>query len=119
MSSNNAMLDAVNELLHHDNFDLQIAAVRVLGATQMLDDRAVKSMCDLLAHSANVELHAAIIDTFRAKPHPLALKYLVQSLARDSGNAARALTALIKFPGARTERGEKILRRRANSALVG
>ncbi|GHS90657.1 hypothetical protein FACS1894139_12330 [Planctomycetales bacterium] len=95
MSSNNAMLDAVNELLHHDNFDLQIAAVRVLGATQMLDDRAVKSMCDLLAHSANVELHAAIIDTFRAKPHPLALKYLVQSLARDSGNAARALTALV------------------------
>lgn len=90
----NSTLEAVTALLQSHNPELQMAAVRVLGAIKVQDDNAVKTMGELLVRTPNPDLRVTVIDVFAELPHPVALRYLVQSLTRDPGTAGRVLQAL-------------------------
>ena len=92
--NNNTTLEAVAGLLQSNNSELQMAAVRVLGAIKVQDPNVVKMMGELLVRNTSPELRLTVVEVFSKLPHPVALRYLMQSLTRDQSMAARVLQAI-------------------------
>lgn len=95
----NSTLKSICDLLKHPDSDLQIAAVRVLGAIQFREPSVVRALGELLLHSDSVLLQAAILKTLRMNPHEYALRYLLQMLDRDTGHEESILDVIAAIGG--------------------
>lgn len=98
MAINNTLRD-ISNLLKHRDAELQIAAIRVLGAIQVDDQQIIKSMGELLVSSGNPAVRRSVLLAFEACPHEIALKYLLQSLEKDESLLGQTLEVLARIGG--------------------
>lgn len=90
----NSTLKDIGNLLKHRDVELQIAAVRVLGAIGVTEPQIIKAMGELLVTSGNPGVRRSVLLAFGTCPHEIALKYLLQSLEKDDGLLEQTLDVL-------------------------
>lgn len=95
----NATLKGICGLLSQDDPDLQLAAIRVLGAIGTRESGVHKALGELLTTTENPVVFGAILDVAEQTPHEGTLRYLVQILERDSGRDEQVLNAIAKIGG--------------------
>lgn len=95
----NSTLKAISNLLKHRDVELQLSAIRVLGAIDAREPGIVKILGELLTTSGNPAIRRAILSNFEATPHELALKYLLQNLEKEESLQELTLDAIAKIGG--------------------
>ncbi len=98
MAINNTLKD-ISNLLKHRDAELQVAAIRVLGAIQVDDPQIIKALGELLVGSGNPNVRRSVLLAFESCPHEIALKYLLQSLEKDEGLLEQTLDVLARIGG--------------------
>ncbi len=90
----NSTLKAVSNLLKQRDAELQIAAIRVLGAIEAKEPGIIKMMGELLVNSGNPNVRRSVLNAFEHNPHDLALKFLLENLEKDEGTQQLTLDVI-------------------------
>ena len=93
----NSTLKEISSLLRHRDTELQIAAVRVLGAIKVDDPQIIRQLGELLVGSGNPHVRRSVLLALESSPHDLALKYLLQSLEKDEALLEQTLEVIARI----------------------
>lgn len=90
-------LNAVCGLLNERDVELQMAAIRVLGAIKTGDNAIISQLGELLSGSGNPHVRRAVLAAFADNPQEKTLRYLVENLEKDDTTEELTLKVIISI----------------------
>ncbi len=90
-------LSAVCGLLSQRDVELQMAAIRVLGAIKTDDAAIINQLGELLIGSGNPHVRRAVLAAFTDNPQEKTLKYLVENLEKDEATKEMTLNVIVSI----------------------
>ncbi len=95
----NATLKAICNLLREDDPELQVAALRVLGAIHTRESGVHKALGEVAQSTNDPEVLLELLHAIEENPHEQSIKHLLLLLDRDGEVEDRALDALARIGG--------------------
>jgi len=95
----NITLKSVCGLLKRNELELQVSAVRVLGALHPREAGVHKALGELLITTRSADVFTAILEAMEANPNEHALKYLLKILEKEDEHQDQVLNAISKIGG--------------------
>ncbi len=93
-------LNAVCGLLNQRDVELQMAAIRVLGAIKTDDVSIINQLGELLIGSGNPHVRRAVLAAFTDNPQEKTLKYLVENLEKDEATQELTINVIVNIGNA-------------------
>ncbi len=90
-------LNAVCGLLSQRDVELQMAAIRVLGAIKTDEVSIISQLGELLISSGNPHVRRAVLAAFTDNPQEKTLKYLVENLEKDEATQELTLNVIVNI----------------------
>ena len=90
-------LSSVCSLLKERDVELQIAAIRVLGAIKTKEQNIIKQLGELLIYSGNPNVRRAVLAAFADNPQETVLKYLINNIEKDETTKELSLNVIISI----------------------
>ena len=90
-------LSAVCGLLGQRDVELQMAAIRVLGALKTDDSAIINQLGSLLIGSGNPYVRRAVLAAFTDNPQEKTMKYLVENLEKDESTQELTLNVIVSI----------------------
>lgn len=95
----NATLKSICSLLRQSDVELQVSAIRVLGAIHTREPGVHRALGELLAATDDPVVFGAIVDEIAENPHEQMLKFLLEVLESNSDRQEQVLTAIARIGG--------------------
>lgn len=114
----NATLKALQNLIRNPDPELQLAALRVLGAIKSREPGIHRALGELLVATDDPIVFHAVLDAIDQAPHEQALRYLLRLLERDIPYQDRVLEVIAKI-GPKALPALKLQFERVSSATQG
>lgn len=93
----NATLKSLQQLIRNPDAELQLAALRVLGAIKSREPGIHRALGELLIATEDEAVFHAVLDAIDQAPHEQALRYLLRLLERDGPSQERVLEVIAKI----------------------
>jgi HEAT repeat protein len=90
----NTTLKTIQQLLHHPDVDLRLAAIRVLRAIDSREAGVLKTLADLMAETDDPEIFEETLEIIEQAPHEQILRQLVRALDKGDEYQDRILAAI-------------------------